>query len=126
MTTEEIEDSIMFVSYLTLVMAGANIIWGMFLYPWGIIGFIFAAINIVTFFIVKSAHDHYQGRNYEKARSKMKVATVFGFLFALIIPGIYGYKVYRTLDNIVERKYLIKSNYNKEIYAPPQFPRNKK
>ncbi len=124
MAVEDVGESIMFVSYLSLVMAGVNIIWGMFLYPWGIIGFIFAIVDIALFFFAKSAKDVYNARDYESARDKMKIIAAIGFITGLIIVGFYGYKVYQTLDNIITRRYLVKATPG-EIYTPPQFPRKK-
>ncbi len=124
MAVEDVGEAIMFVSYLSLVMAGINIIWGMFLYPWGLVGFSFAVVDIVLFFLAKATRDIYDARDYEKARDRMKIISFTGFVTGLIIVGVYAYRVYVNLDNIITSRYLVRATPG-EIFSPPQFPRKK-
>ena len=124
MAVEDLGESLMFVSYISLVMAGVNIIWGMFLYPFGLLGFIFAAVDIVLFFLAKQAKDIYVARDYEGAKKKEYLVMLLGFIFGLVVIGAFAYPPYKELDRIVTKKYLVKAQ-PKQYYAPPQFPRKK-
>ena len=125
MAVEDVGETIMFVAYLSLVVAGINIIWGMFFYPWGIIGFAFAGVNVAMFFMATRAKEVYGARDYERARSSMFILSLLGFTCGLVVVGVFAYQIYRVLDDIVDRKYLVKAKRS-DFYAPPQFPNNKK
>jgi len=122
--SEDIDENLMFVAYLSLVMVGVNIIWGMFCYPWGLIGFAFAAVDIPLFFMAKKARDLYVSGDYEKSSKVEKLAMYFGFVFGLVVVGVFAYKMYARLEKIITQRYLVKVSH-KEYYAPPQFPSKK-
>ncbi len=124
MSMEDLGEDIMFVAYLSLVVAGLNIIFGMFFYPYGLIGFAFSVVDLILFFIAKNTKDVYEARDYDNARDRMKIITILGFITGVIIVGIYAYRIYQNLDSIITRRYLVKTHPG-EVYAPPQFPRRK-
>ena len=119
------DESLALLSTLAVAIAGVNIIWGIFLYPWGFIGFAFAAVDVYLFFLAQSIRRDYDERDYENALKRMHVFILAGFICGLIILGLIAYKPFRELDDIITKKYLIKGTPGK-VFGPPQFPGKKK
>ncbi|NPA75587.1 MAG: hypothetical protein GXO25_05860 [Euryarchaeota archaeon] len=122
MAREGMGEALSLLTTLSVAIAGINIVWGIFLYPWGLLGFAFAAVDIGLFFLSLKIKDLYEERNYEEALSLLKIMVILGFICGLVIIGAFAYPRYRELDDIVSKKYLIKSAPG-QIYSPPQFPK---
>jgi uncharacterized membrane protein YciS (DUF1049 family) len=109
---------------LSLALAGVNIVWGIFLYPWGLIGFVFAAVDIGLFFLALKIKEDYDSRTYEFALKKLGLFVPLGFVCGLIILGIISLRAKMKIEERVTKKYLIRATPEK-IFTPPQFPGKK-
>ena len=120
----DLEEAIEFSTLLFIFMAGINIIWGVFLLPWGILGLLFSAINIFTAFSLRKIKIMYLERDYERARDHLFIHVILGFFTGFILLGYYLYTIYRTLDDITLKKYLIKK-VERITFPPPYIPKNR-
>ncbi len=112
---------------IAIVMAGINALWGIFLLPWGIVGFVFAIINVFQAFLLKGVRDTYSRGSYRKARDSLFLPVILGFIFGWIVFGIYLYLIYISLDNIVIRSHLVSEVPEiSPMYSSPQIPERKK
>ncbi len=108
---------------LSLALAGINIVWGIFLYPWGLLGFGFAAADIYLFFLALKIKEEYESRMYENALKKLRIFVPIGIVCGLIILGVVARSAQVKIDDVVTKKYLIRSS--PKIFSPPQFPGKK-
>ncbi len=119
----DLEDELTTLSLVTIVIAGVNFIWGMFIFPWGLFAYASGIIDILLFFLSLKARSLYLMRNYHYARRIVYYCTILGFIFGLVITGIIAYRVYREIDDIILRRHLVRGK-GSIIYAPPQFPKS--
>ncbi len=120
-TQLDLEEEISLLSVICIVVAGINIIWAIFLLPWGFFGYASALIDVILFFTTLKIKNLYLTRNYKDARNKAHYFIIIGFIFGLIIIGIVAYRIYREIDDIVLRSHLVRGR-TEVIYASPRFP----
>ena len=121
-----IAESIEFGILLTIFTAGLNALWGIFFLPWGIIGIIFSLLNILTSLFMNQGKKCYLNGNYEYSREKLKISSILNFIFGWGFLGIYTYKLYTSLDELIIKSYLIRDvEEPAPIYASPKIPRGK-
>ena len=117
----DMEENTSLLSTLSVVIAGVNFIWGMFIFPWGIYGFLSGFVDIYLFFLVLKIKAHYTARDYQEALKLSRYGIILGFLFGLVVLGVLSYVIYRELDEIIVRAHLVRGK-PEIVYAPPQFP----
>ena len=121
-----IGDSIEFGILLSILTAGVNALWGIFFLPWGIIGIIFSLLNIFSTLLMNQGKNGYLKGDYEYSRKKLKMSTILNFIFGWILLGIYTYRLYISVDNLIIRSHLIREvEEPAPIYASPKIPRGK-
>lgn len=121
-----IGESIEFGILLSILTAGVNALWGIFFLPWGIIGIIFSLLNIFSTLLMNQGKNGYLKGDYEYSRKKLKVSTILNFIFGWILLGIYTYRLYISVDNLIIRSHLIREvEEPAPIYASPKIPRGK-
>jgi|GEM_PF-3265913 len=124
---ENIGESLDLSIILAIVMAGINALWGIFLLPWGVVGFIFAIIDVFLAILLRKSKDAYGGGNYRRARDSLTIPVILGFIFGWIILGIYLYSIYKALDDIVIRSHLVKEVPEiSPMYSSPKIPERKR
>ncbi len=119
----DIVESLEFATIAGIALAGINMIWGIFLLPWGVVGWLFALLNIIIAFSLREVKRLYILRNYEKAHSRLLWLTVLGFLSGFLIYGYYLYRIYSYINDILLKKYLVRSNEKMIHFAPPYIPK---
>ncbi len=124
MASSGYEDNLSFIPTLALAIAGINIVWGIFLYPWGLLGFAFAAVDIYLFFLSLKIREQYEARMYEDALRNLNIFVPLGFVCGLLVLGAAARPVQKRIDDIITKRILIKSSPGK-VFAPPQFPNEK-
>ena len=117
----DLEENTSLLSMVSIVIAGANFIWAMFIFPWGLFGFISGFVDIYLFFLALKIRARYLLRDYKKAKELALYEIFLGIPFGLIITGVFAYTIYRALDEIIMREYLVRGK-PEIVYAPPQFP----
>ncbi len=121
-----IGESIEFGILLSILTAGVNALWGIFFLPWGIIGIIFSLLNIFSTLLMNQGKNGYLKGDYEYSRKKLKMSTILNFIFGWILLGIYTYRLYISVDNLIIRSHLIREvEEPAPIYASPKIPRGK-
>ncbi|ADD08223.1 hypothetical protein [Candidatus Aciduliprofundum boonei] len=121
-----IGESIEFGILLSILTAGVNALWGIFFLPWGIIGIIFSLLNIFSTLLMNQGKNGYLKEDYEYSRKKLKMSTILNFIFGWILLGIYTYRLYISVDNLIIRSHLIREvEEPAPIYASPKIPRGK-
>ncbi len=121
-----IGESIEFGILLSILMAGLNGLWGIFFLPWGIIGIIFSLLNIFSTLLMNQGKNGYLKGDYEYSRKKLKMSTILNFIFGWVLLGIYTYRLYISVDNLIIRSHLIREVEElAPIYASPKIPRGK-
>ncbi len=121
-----IGESIEFGILLSILMAGLNGLWGIFFLPWGIIGIIFSLLNIFSTLLMNQGKNNYLKGDYEYSRKKLKMSTILNFIFGWVLLGIYTYRLYISVDNLIIRSHLIREVEElAPIYASPKIPRGK-
>ncbi len=121
-----IGESIEFGILLSILTAGVNALWGIFFLPWGIIGIIFSLLNIFSTLLMNQGKKGYLKGDYEYSRKKLKVSTILNFIFGWILLGIYTYRLYISVDNLIIRSHLIREvEEPAPLYASPKIPRGK-
>jgi len=124
---ENIGESIDLGIIVAIVMAGINALWGIFLLPWGVVGFLFAIIDVFLAILLRKVKEAYSMGNYRRARDSLYVPMIIGFVFGWIILGIYLYLIYKTLDDIVIRSHLVKEIPEiSPMYSSPKIPERKR
>ncbi len=123
MSRRDIGESMEFGVMAGIALAGVNMVWGIFLLPWGVIGMVFAALNVLTAFMLRSTKQLYVDKDYEKARSRILFLAILGFITGFLIYGYYLYLIYSALDDIVIRKYLVRGKEKPIEFAPPYIPK---
>ncbi|OYT59587.1 hypothetical protein B6U71_02455 [Euryarchaeota archaeon ex4484_178] len=124
---ENIGESLDLSIIIAIVMAGINALWGIFLLPWGVVGFVFAAVNVLLAILLRKVEDAYSGESYKKARDFLYFPMLLGFIFGWIILGIYLYLIYKALDDIVIRSHLVKEVPEiSPMYGSPKIPERKR
>ena len=124
---ENIGESLDLSIIIAIVMAGINALWGIFLLPWGIVGFVFALINVFQAFLLRNVKSLYTKGNYKRARDSLFLPMIMGFLFGWIVFGVYIYLIYCSLDNIVLRSHLVKEAPEvSPMFSSPKIPERKK
>ncbi len=112
---------------IAIVMAGINALWGIFLLPWGIVGFVFAIINVFQALLLRNVKSFYTRGNYRRARDSLFLPMILGFLFGWIVFGVYLYLIYQSLDNIVLRSHLVKEAPEvSPMFSSPKIPERKR
>ena len=117
----DVEESTSLLSIISIVIAGVNFMWGMFIFPWGLFGFISGFVDIYLFFFALKIRAYYLVRDYKKAKELAHYGIFLGLLFGLVITGIFTYTIYRGLEEIIIRAHLVRGKPG-IVYAPPQFP----
>ncbi len=121
-----IGESIEFGILLSILMAGLNGLWGIFFLPRGIIGIIFSLLNIFSTLLMNQGKNGYLKGDYEYSRKKLKMSTILNFIFGWVLLGIYTYRLYISVDNLIIRSHLIREVEElAPIYASPKIPRGK-
>ncbi len=121
-----IEESIEFGILLTILTAGLNALWGIFYLPWGIIGIVFSLLNILSALFLNQGKKGYTNGNYEYSREKLKISTILNFIFGWILLGIYTYRLYASVDELIIKSHLIReAEEPAPMYASPKIPRGK-
>ena len=121
-----IAESIEFGILLTILTAGLNALWGIFFLPWGIIGIVFALFNILAALSLNQGKKGYANGNYEYSREKLRISTVLNFIFGWVLLGIYTYKLYASVDELIIKSHLIREvEEPAPMYASPKIPRGK-
>ncbi|EDY35163.1 hypothetical protein ABOONEI_2705 [Aciduliprofundum boonei T469] len=121
-----IGESIEFGILLSILTAGVNALWGIFFLPWGIIGIIFSLLNIFSTLLMNQGKKGYLKGDYEYSRKKLKMSTILNFIFGWILLGIYTYRLYISVDNLIIRSHLIREvEEPAPLYASPKIPRGK-
>ncbi len=121
-----IGESIEFGILLSILMAGLNGLWGIFFLPWGIIGIIFSLLNIFSTLLMNQGKNNYLKGDYEYSRKKLKMSTILNFIFGWVLLGIYTYRLYISVDNLIIRSHLIREvEEPAPLYASPKIPRGK-
>jgi len=119
------EDGVEFAIVVALALVGVNMVWGIFLLPWGVLGMIFAALNLFNVFMLQRIKSLYRERRYEESASKMLPITIIGAVSGFVFYGYYLYTLYSYLDDIVMKKYLIRSKEEPIHFPPPYIPKKR-
>lgn len=121
-----IGESIEFGVLLSILTAGLNALWGIFFLPWGLIGIVFSLLNIFAALFLNQGKKGYANGNYKYSREKLKISAVLNFIFGWILLGIYTYKLYMAVDELIIKSHLIRNiEEPAPIYASPKIPRRK-
>jgi len=124
--SREIGESIEFGILLSILTAGLNALWGIFFLPWGVVGIIFSLINILSSLLMNQGKKGYMNGDYEFSREKLKISTILNFIFGWILLGIYTYRLYVSVDELIIKSHLIRAvEEPAPIYASPKIPREK-
>lgn len=122
---EKVGESFEMAIVLSIFVAGINALWGILMLPWGLIGIIFAFVDIFIALFSKSTKSLYLQGNYEKARDNLKILWPLGILFGLIFLGVYFYLIYLSVEELVVRNHLIRDVEDLPLFASPKIPQNK-
>ncbi len=116
---ERIEMSIM----IAIVMIALNSLFGIFLLPWGIIGFAFAIGDIFLALMLKKAGEIYESGDYKEAYRYLTIPEILGYFFGAIILGIYIHQLRLTIEDMIIKSKLIREPVEeKEFYRSPKIP----
>ncbi len=119
---EKVGESLNMAIVLSIFVAGINALWGILLLPWGLIGIIFAFLDIFIAFLSKTTRDSYMQGNYVKTRDDLKILWPLGIFFGLVFLGVYFYLIYLSVDNLVVRSHLIRDVEDLPMFASPKIP----
>ncbi len=123
MKVENLRESMETAVLFSIVMIGINALWGIFLLPWGIIGIIFAFLNILTALLTKKAEIPYEEGRYEEAMEALKLPMILGFIFGWIVLGYYIYRISSSIEDMVIKSKLIREAVEeREFYHSPKIP----
>ena len=104
-----IADFIEFDILLTILTAGLNALWGIFFLPWGIVGIVFSLLNILSALFLNQGKKGYLSGDYEYSKEKLKLSTILSFIFGWILLGIYTYRLYAAMDELIVKSHFIRS-----------------
>ncbi len=122
-----IEESLEFGVILSILFSGINALWGIFFLPWGLIGIVFALFNIWNALILNQSKGIYLDGRYRDVEYKLKTAIILGMVFGWLILGMYSYKIYLALDDLIIKSKLIRNVEEiTPIYASPKIPERRK
>jgi len=81
--------------------------------------------NLFNVFMLQRIKSLYRERRYEESASKMLPITIIGAISGFVFYGYYLYTLYSYLDDIVMKKYLIRSKEEPIHFPPPYIPKKR-